>query len=67
MNQLQILLNLIDFELIAAIPNRAIEMFLIILIATGLYGIIEEVIPVEIFIVFFCIFFEPYGVMFGDT
>ena len=51
MNEFQILLNLIDFKLIIAVSDGSIRI-LIVVISTGIDGIIEKFIPIEVLIVF---------------
>lgn len=61
MDDFEILLDLFDFELVIAISDGAVMAILVMLA----YGVIEEIIPVEILIVFINVFLEVDGMLLG--
>ena len=66
MYELKVLFNLVNFELIVAIADGAVGM-LVIVIATGLERIIEEIIPIELLVIFLYVILKKYGFLFCDA
>ena len=65
MDEFEVLLDLINFELVVAISDGAVGLF--IMVATGLDRVVEEVVPVEMLVVLFHVLLEGYAFLLGDA
>jgi hypothetical protein len=64
MHKFEILLYLFYFKFIAAVPDRTIVPFLF-LVSARTNRVVEEVIPIKVFIVFFRILLKINGFILG--
>ena len=65
MDEFEILLDLVNFELIVAVSDGAVG--LLVVVAAGLDGVVEEVVPVEVLVVLLDVLLEGYAFLLGDA
>ena len=63
MDEFEVLLDLVDFELVVAVPDGAVGLFVVV--AAGLDGVVEEVVPVEVLVVLFHVLLEGDAFLLG--
>ena len=65
MDEFEVFLDLINFELVVAVSDRAVGLFIVV--ATGLDRVVEEVVPIEVLVVLFHVLLEGYTFLLGDA
>ena len=66
MDELEVLFNLVNFELVVAVSDGSIGV-LVVVVATGVDGVVEELIPVKVLVVFFQKLLERNSSLLGDS
>ena len=64
--EFEVLLDLVNFELVVAVSDGSIGI-LVVVVAAGVDGVVEELVPVKVLVVFFQKLLERNSSLLGDS
>ena len=65
MDEFEVLLDLVNFELVVAVSDGAVGLFVVV--TAGLDGVVEEIVPVEVLVVLLDVLLEGDALLLGDA